>query len=59
MNPLLDDAALRASRYLASLDERPVHPSADALARLAELDEPLPEHPQPAGAVLQLSLIHI
>ena len=53
MNPLLDDAALRASRYLASLDERPVHPSADALARLAELDEPLPEHPQPAGAVLQ------
>ena len=53
MNPLLHDAALRASRYLAALDDRPVHPSADALARLHELDEPLPEHPQAAGAVLQ------
>ena len=52
-NPLLDDAALRASRYLAGLDDRPVHPSADALARLSELDEPLPEHPQAAEAVLQ------
>jgi glutamate/tyrosine decarboxylase-like PLP-dependent enzyme len=53
MNPLLNDAALRASRYLAGLDDRPVHPGADAVARLAELDEPLPEHAQPAAAVLQ------
>jgi glutamate/tyrosine decarboxylase-like PLP-dependent enzyme len=53
MNPLLNDAALRASRYLAGLEDRPVHPGADAVARLAELDEPLPEHPQDAAAVLQ------
>lgn len=53
MNPLLHDAALRASRYLAGLDDRPVHPSADALARLGELDEPLPERPQAAEVVLQ------
>ncbi|HEY9066519.1 MAG TPA: aminotransferase class V-fold PLP-dependent enzyme [Burkholderiaceae bacterium] len=54
MNPLLHDAALRASRYLAGLDERPVQPTADAVARLAELDrQSLPEHPQPADAVLQ------
>jgi len=37
MNPLLNDAALRASRYLAGLDERPVQPRGDALARLAAL----------------------
>jgi len=53
MNLLLHDAALRASRYLDGLDERSVQPSADALARLSELDEPLPEHPQPDAAVLQ------
>ena len=52
MNPLLHDAALRASHYLAGLDERRVYPDADALARLLELDEPLPEHPQAAEAVL-------
>lgn len=53
MNPLLHDAALRASHYLAGLDDRPVHPGADALVRLSELDEPLPEHPQADAAVLQ------
>jgi glutamate/tyrosine decarboxylase-like PLP-dependent enzyme len=53
MNPLLHDAALRASRYLADLDDRPVHPGAAAIARLAELDQPMPEHPQPADAVLR------
>jgi len=53
MNPLLNDAAVRASRYLAGLDDRPVQPGVEAVARLAELDEPLPEHAQPAGAVLQ------
>ena len=53
MNPLLHDAALRASQYLAGLDDRRVYPGADAVARLAELDEPLPEHPQAADAVLK------
>ena len=53
MNPLLHDAALRASRYLAGLDKRPVHPGAAAIARLAELDQPMPDGPQPADAVLR------
>ena len=53
MNPLLHDAALRASNYLDGLAERAVQPAADALARLTELDEPLPAHPQPADAVLR------
>ena len=53
MNPLLHDAARRASRYLADLDDRLVHPGADAIARLAELDRPLPERAQPADAVLR------
>lgn len=52
MNPLLNDAALRASNYLDGLAERAVQPDADALARLTALDEPLPAHPQPAEAVL-------
>ncbi|HKX39615.1 MAG TPA: aspartate aminotransferase family protein, partial [Burkholderiaceae bacterium] len=54
MNPLLHDAALRASRYLEGLDDRPVQPRADAVARLGELDgQPLPEQPQSADAVLR------
>ncbi|HSI46997.1 MAG TPA: aminotransferase class V-fold PLP-dependent enzyme [Ideonella sp.] len=53
VNPLLHDAALRASHYLAGLDERPVGPATDAVARLAELDQPLNEHPQAADAVLR------
>ena len=39
---LLDDASTRAARYLDGLDSRPVAPSADAIARLAALDVPLP-----------------
>ena len=53
MNPLLDDAAKRASRYLDSLPTRAVAPLPAAVARLQALDEPLPEHPQAAHAVLQ------
>ena len=53
MNPLLHDAARRASSYLDGLAERAVQPDAAALARLAELDEPMPAHPQPAEAVLR------
>jgi glutamate/tyrosine decarboxylase-like PLP-dependent enzyme len=49
---LLQDAARRAGRYLDSLDERPVAPSRDAVARLAALDVPLPDGPAAPGAVL-------
>ena len=53
MNPLLDDAAKRASRYLDSLPARAVAPLPAAVARLHSLDEPLPEHPQAPAAVLR------
>lgn len=48
---LLLDAARRATRYLAGLDERPVAPR--QTERLAEFDEPLPSGP--SDAVLTLS----
>jgi glutamate/tyrosine decarboxylase-like PLP-dependent enzyme len=48
----LRDAALRASRYLDAVGERPVAPPADAVERLAELDVPFPAEPSPATAVL-------
>jgi glutamate/tyrosine decarboxylase-like PLP-dependent enzyme len=51
---LLRDAAGRAGRYLAHLDERPVAPDGAALAGLARLDEPLPELPGDAAATLAL-----
>jgi glutamate/tyrosine decarboxylase-like PLP-dependent enzyme len=49
---LLADAAARAQRYLAGLPARSVAPSAQAVARLALLDTPLPETPQDATQVL-------
>ncbi len=49
---LLVDAAARARRYLATLPERAVAPSPDAIAQLARLDTPLPETPQDPAAVL-------
>ena len=49
---LLRDAALRASRYLDTIEGRPVAPSAAAVARLDELDVPLPEEPARAPAIL-------
>jgi glutamate/tyrosine decarboxylase-like PLP-dependent enzyme len=51
---LLADAAARAGRYLASLDERPVAPGSAALAGLARFDEPLPEGPGDPAAALAL-----
>ena len=50
--PLLDDAATRAQRYLAALSTRAVAPSPAAIAGLAALDAPLPPGPQDAAAVL-------
>ena len=43
MDDLLMNAAKRAARYLREADDRPVFPPADAIARLDELDVPLPD----------------
>jgi glutamate/tyrosine decarboxylase-like PLP-dependent enzyme len=51
-NAVLVDAAERARRYLAGLDARAVAPSPAAVARLSELDRPLPEAGRSAEAVL-------
>jgi glutamate/tyrosine decarboxylase-like PLP-dependent enzyme len=51
---LLADAAGRAGRYLADLDERPVAPDDAALAGLARFDEPLPEVTGDPAATLAL-----
>ena len=51
---LLGDAAQRAGRYLAGLDERRVAPDDAALAGLARFDEPLPETSGDPAATLAL-----
>lgn len=51
---LLRDAAERAIRYLAGLDERAVVASSEARQRLAELDTPLPNGPVDPEVVLNL-----
>jgi glutamate/tyrosine decarboxylase-like PLP-dependent enzyme len=51
---LLADAADRARRYLAGLDQRPVGPDGAALSALASFDEPLPEEPGDPAATLAL-----
>src|SRR5439155_22888925 len=54
MKDLLRTTADRAGRYLASLKERSVAPTPEALANLARLDEPLPERPAHPAAVIAL-----
>jgi len=49
---LLGDAAARAGRYLEEAAGRPVAPSKEAVARLAELDVPLQAEPLDPAAVL-------
>lgn len=51
-DPVLADAALRARRYLATLDERAVAPDPTAVARLREVDVPLARESVPAARVL-------
>ena len=51
---LLDDAARRAIRYLATLDGRGVAPAPDAVEALARLDEPMPSRPCDPAEVLAL-----
>ena len=54
MTNLLRTTAERAARYLAGLKDRGVAPTPEALANLGRLDEPLPEHPSDASAVIAL-----
>ena len=54
MRELLISAAERAIRYLDGLNERGVAPDPTIVARLAELDIPLPDHPSPADETLAL-----
>jgi glutamate/tyrosine decarboxylase-like PLP-dependent enzyme len=54
MQSLLNAAAARAARYLDGLERRGVAPTAEAVAALRRLDEPLPEHPAEPEAVLAL-----
>ncbi|MDQ2766327.1 MAG: aminotransferase class V-fold PLP-dependent enzyme [Gemmatimonadota bacterium] len=52
---LLRDAADRASTYLEGLDSRPVAPTADSIAALAQFDGALPERGiDPAAVLAQL-----
>jgi len=53
MNPLLEDAARRASNYLEALPTRAVAALPAAVERLQSLEEPLPEHPQAPDDVLR------
>ncbi len=54
MRELLIAAAERAIRYLESLDERGVAPDPTVVARLSELDIPLPAHPSEADETVAL-----
>ena len=54
MSQLLENAARRSARYLAEIQERGVAPSAEAVARLAELREPFPAGPSEPEDVLAL-----
>ncbi len=53
MRELLENAARRAIAYLEGLQERDVAPSPQAVARLAELNQPLPESPLDPDQILQ------
>jgi glutamate/tyrosine decarboxylase-like PLP-dependent enzyme len=54
MRELLTATAEAAIRYLETLDDRRVEPSAEALAELSRFDEPLPAESSAPGAVLAL-----
>lgn len=49
---LLRDAAERAIRYLATLDDRPVSPTPETVAALGGFDGPIPERGRDPAAVL-------
>ena len=54
MRELLIAAAERSMRYLEGLNGRSVAPDPAVVARLAELDIRMPEHPSPAEEILAL-----
>jgi glutamate/tyrosine decarboxylase-like PLP-dependent enzyme len=55
---LLRDAAVRAARYLQTVGDRPVAPSAAAIGGLAALDVPLPAGPaEPAVILAELDAV--
>ncbi|HLH62709.1 MAG TPA: aminotransferase class V-fold PLP-dependent enzyme [Ktedonobacteraceae bacterium] len=54
MRELLIDAAERAIRYQEGLSGRAIAPDPAAVARLAKLDIPLPDHPSEADETLAL-----
>ncbi len=54
MHELLTTTAKRAIRYLEGLNERGVAPDPAVVARLAELDIPLPTDPSPADETVAL-----
>lgn len=54
LEPLLRDSTERALTYLATLDERPVGPTAEALGALGAFDEVLPDGPGDPRATVEL-----
>ena len=54
MRQLLENTAQRAISFLEQLPERGVAPTADAVANLAKLNEPLPNEPTDADEVLRV-----
>jgi glutamate/tyrosine decarboxylase-like PLP-dependent enzyme len=54
MRELLENTAQRAISYLETLGDRSVAPSADAVARLATLDESLVDTPSPPEQIIKL-----
>ncbi|KAF3883837.1 MULTISPECIES: pyridoxal phosphate-dependent decarboxylase family protein [Nostocales] len=54
MRKLLETTSNLAIRYLESLENRKVAPSADAIAKLIQFDEPLPEDSADPELILQL-----
>ena len=54
LDGLLEESAVRARRYIRTLDGRPVAPPREALDGLARFDEPLPEDPTDPSVTLAL-----
>ncbi|MBV7333640.1 aminotransferase class V-fold PLP-dependent enzyme [Chloroflexi bacterium TSY] len=54
MRDLLQKTQQLATRYVDSLDMRPVAPSSNTLEQLARFDRPLPEEPMEPAAVVEL-----
>ncbi|MEO6874334.1 MAG: aminotransferase class V-fold PLP-dependent enzyme [Opitutaceae bacterium] len=54
MQELLNDAAARSIRYLQGLETRGVAPTAEAVAKLRELDSPLPAKAGDPAATIRL-----